>query len=80
MVPPLMNSGAYILTTKGSWCQDIYYVYIFIHTYKIYICIYTYMICGINGLPIFPCFVWCFFHVEVIGKETAGDVVFGRSI
>ena len=56
---PLMNLGAYILTTKGSWCQDV----------------------QSKWSPNFPwfCLVF-FFHMEVIGKETAGDVDFVRSI
>ena len=47
---PLMNLGAYILTTKGSWCQDG----------------------QSKWSPNFPwfCLVF-FFHMEVIGKETA---------
>ena len=47
MVFHLMNSGAYILTPKGSWCQDVIILYIYYMVYMVSL--------------IFPGFVWCLF-------------------
>ena len=62
---------------KFSWTGRSRYIYIIYR--DIYFFIYVY-IWSKWWSPNFPSFVRCFFQMEVIGKETAGDVVFGRSI